>query len=159
MLYLVRTHGRGNKTSLKVGFTSDLSRRMSSYREQNPFFELISTRQGDERMEMYLHLYLSALGYKEEFLCEWFRDCPGVLEKFHSTFSKIQKTIWQNRDKVFSEKDILQEGLRLSIYEDLRFLHRGDPDFRMDKEIDKMWKSYSLKKVLKRTKKKYEFGF
>ena len=159
MLYLIRTHGRGKKTSLKVGFTEDISKRKSLYREQNPFYELLSTRLGDEKMEMYIHLYLESLGYKEKFLKEWFIDCPEVLEKFHSSLNKIQRTIWINRDKVFFDKDIFQNNLKLTIYEDLRFLHRRDSSFKMNKEIDKSWKSYSLKKILKNTKNKYEFRF
>ena len=135
MLYLVRTHGRGSKTSLKIGFTDNLPQRMSSYREQNPFFELLSTREGDEKLELYLHLYLEALGFKENFLYEWFKDCYPVMTEFHAPLNKIQRVVWRERNKVFSEKDIKQKGLRLTLYEDLRFLHREDPDFKLSQEI------------------------
>ena len=102
MIYLIRTFGRGkDKTALKIGFTDNIWARLQHYREHNPFFELISQRPGDEILETKLHLFLTAKGYKEEFLSEWFIDCSGVLELFHATLKKIDKTIWKQRNNLF----------------------------------------------------------
>ena len=44
MLYLIRSWGRG-KSILKIGYTSNLPKRMENY-YSNPLFEKISAREG-----------------------------------------------------------------------------------------------------------------
>lgn len=151
MLYLIRTFGRSKKQrSLKIGFSDNLKGRFSSYRNHNPFFEVISSRCGNRYEETKLHLYLTALGYKEEFLEEWFIDCPDVLSKFHESFNKINRTIWLNRDILFSRADFKDKGneLRRKVYEELRMLH----NIKHPKQVDKDWKIESNQKILKNLK-------
>lgn len=64
MLYLIRSFGREGKSILKVGYTDDLNRRMSQYFYNNPCFELIATREGDELLEDMIQVYLKSLGYQ-----------------------------------------------------------------------------------------------
>lgn len=48
MIYLLRTFGRDNKTALKIGYTDDKNSktRLSTYRNHNLFYELITTIKG-----------------------------------------------------------------------------------------------------------------
>jgi len=149
MLYLIRTFGRGrNKTALKIGFTDNLKNRSQSYRVHNPFFESVATREGDRILEAKLHLYLTARGYKEDFLDEWFVDCPEVLSLFHTKLSKINRTIWRYRDTLFMRADFKGSGndLKQKIYEELRMTI----PILKPKQIDLDWKIESSQKLLKR---------
>ncbi len=149
MLYLIRTFGRGkNKTALKIGFTDNLKTRNQSYRIHNPFFETISTRQGDRLLEAKLHLYLTARGFKAGFLDEWFLDCHEVLSLFHTKISKINKTIWKSRNALFVRADFKGAGndIKKKIYEELRMTNPGP----YKQQVDLDWKIESSQKILKR---------
>ena len=148
MLYLIRTFGRGkDKTALKIGFTDNIKTRFQSYLIHNPFFEQISIREGDRILEAKLHLYLTARGFKAGFLDEWFLDCPEVLSLFHTKISKINKTIWRNRNALFSRADFKGgNDLREKIYEELRMINPGP----YKQQIDLDWKIESSQKILKK---------
>ncbi len=119
MLYLLRSFGVGNKSALKIGFTDDMVCRLGQYKIHNPFFELISTRQGTQDDELYLHLYLMASGYKARILNEWFIDCPDIYTIFHKPISSLHYTIWRRRDLLFDISDFTNP-LHRRVYEDLR---------------------------------------
>lgn len=127
MLYLIRSWGRG-KSILKIGYTSNLPKRMENYYHSNPFFEKISAREGSLTDEKRLQMYLEFLGYKYSKLDEWFIDCPEVLSSFHESQRKISRVLWRYRDSVWCKED-LKNGAdkRLQeIYEDLREKNQGD---------------------------------
>ena len=145
MLYLIRTFGR-KKTGLKVGFTDNLERRLNQYKTENPYHELITTRQGSRVEEAKTHLYLSALGLKELYLQEWFIDCPETLREFHVNPEKRDRTIWNRREQLFSPSDFARGNIRLGIYEELRLKHNGE---KMGMGIDWEWKKWANKKFLK----------
>jgi hypothetical protein len=151
MLYLIRTFGR-KKTGLKVGFTDKLEKRLKQYLIENPYFELISTRQGTREDEVRTHLYLSAQGLKENYLQEWFIDCPETLKEFHVDQNKRDRTIWNQRHKLFSPSDFARENIKLKIYEELRHKHNGE---KLNSGIDWEWKKWANKKYLKATKFQY----
>lgn len=148
MLYLIRTFGRGkNKTALKIGFTDNIKSRFQSYRLHNPFYEQISERKGDRILEAKLHLYLTALGYKESFLDEWFVDSSAVLQEFHADLYKIDRVIWRNRNSLFTRADFKGgNNLRCVIYEELRMIN----PIVHPRQIDLDWKIESTQKILKR---------
>ena len=148
MLYLIRTFGRGkSKTALKIGYTENIQTRLQNYREHNPFFELISCREGDLVLETKLHLFLTARGMREDFLSEWFLDCPEVLLWFHASLREIDKIIWRQRDTLFMRADFKtgKGGIKAKIYESL--LLQNKP--RILKQIDKEWKIENSQKLLK----------
>lgn len=158
MLYLIRTFGRSEKSRyLKVGFTDSVERRFRVYKTQNPFFESISIREGDEYTETLLHLYLTARGYKADFMVEWFIDCPGVLSEFHVSVDHMKRYIWKCRDQLFKPSDFTGRGDKLKerIYEDLRLQNK---DKVMNCAIDKVWREESNKKIIKQLKRKEEDG-
>lgn len=148
MLYLIRTFGRGkDKTALKIGFTDNIGTRFNSYRVHNPFFEPVSIREGDRILEAKLHLYLTARGFKANFLDEWFLDCSEVLSLFHTKISKINRTIWRNRNTLFSRADFKGgNDLKEKIYEELRMINPGP----YKQQIDLDWKIESNQRILKR---------
>ena len=121
MLYLIRSWGRG-KSILKVGYTSNLPKRMDNYYHSNPLFEKISAREVSLTDEKRLQMYLEFLGYKYPKLDEWFVDCPEVLSLFHESQEKISRVLWRCRDSVWCKEDLkngADKRLR-EIYEDLR---------------------------------------
>ena len=142
---MIRSFTRSG-TYLKVGFTGDIERRMRDYLTENPGRELIGTRAGDLTEETRMHLYLTACGFKADFLEEWFIDCPGVLSGFHDRREKMDRLIWRKREDLFSF-DISRRSLKVQIYESLRFIHRAENLNALT--IDKEWRKWNLKKDLK----------
>lgn len=103
MIYLIRSYGKGDKSILKIGFTHDLLRRQEQYFYSNPFYEFISSREGDEVLESLLHKYLYFLGYRFQIkgkLEEWFINCPEVYQLFHISQESLEKKIWKHRDEI-----------------------------------------------------------
>lgn len=149
MLYLIRTFGR-TKTALKVGYASDIKTRMKTYYHHNPYFEIVSTREGTLYDEMVLHLYLQSSNLKLDILNEWFIDDNETIQKFHNIKNRMLKRIWQSRQTLFSLSDFKIGGneLRKRIYEDLRMIMYKDTE--SPKEIDKLWKQEFNKTVLKK---------
>jgi hypothetical protein len=158
MLYLIRTFGRNKKTLLKIGWTENPIQRFNTYRVENPFFEIIAIREGDEYTETVAHLYLTSLGLKANILDEWFIDCPETLKAFHFLRPKAERAIWNSRENLWNAGEFKAKKLtmRVRIYEDLRFLHRNE---NLNKEIDKAWKLESGKKNLKNIKEKLDLDF
>jgi hypothetical protein len=120
---------------------------MGKYKGDNPFFELLSVREGSRTQEKLLHLYLTALGLKAEFLDEWFLDTTQTLSEFHVDWGKAERVVWRSRSSLFTASDFARGNIKCRVYEDLRFLHRYD---RLDKNpIDVAWKRNSLKTYIK----------
>jgi hypothetical protein len=119
---------------------------MGEYLVENPGRELISIRAGDLTEETRMHLYLTACGFKADFLEEWFQDCPEVLLGFHQARGKMDKMIWKKRELVFTSFDFSRRSLKVQIYEELRFLHRAENLNAL--MIDKEWRKWNLKKDL-----------
>lgn len=151
MIYLIRTFGRcDNQTSLKVGFSDNLNQRLSSYKTQNPFFELITTRGGTILDETRIHTYLKFLNLKEDFLNEWFLDSDLVYQRFHDSFEKMNSVIWNNRSKIFTESDFKTESsIRYKLYEELRLVNSWNMKIT---SIDMIYKNQINKKIIKKYK-------
>ena len=119
MLYLIKSFGRDGKSILKIGYTDDLNRRMSQYFYNNPCFELITTREGDELLEDMIQVYLKSLGYQYQRngkLNEWFIDTPEIYQIFHIHRENLERVIWRYREKILK----LNISCELMIYEYLR---------------------------------------
>lgn len=96
MLYLFGSGSwKDNQKFLKIGFTSDLESRKVQYKIHNPLGEFISVREGDEMLELKMHLRL--LNNKADFLDEWFYDEKEVYDVFNSSEEDINKWLWENR--------------------------------------------------------------
>ena len=96
MIYLIRTYGDEGKSALKVGFASDLERRLSQYFYMNPLFEFVSSREGDEILEDLLHYYLYYKGFQYKIdgkLNEWFIDDPEVIRIFDISIEDLEKEL------------------------------------------------------------------
>lgn len=120
MLYLFGSGSyRNDRKIVKVGFTDDVRIREAQYKLHNPLGEMIATRQGDEILELKLHLRLQ--DYKVEFLDEWFYDEPEVQEAFGSTIGTIDQWLWNNRSDIFYPLPKIGSKKR-TIYEELRSL-------------------------------------
>lgn len=153
MIYIVRTFGRKNKTALKVGYATNIKERMKTYYHHNPYFEMVTYREGELYDEMLLHLYLQTYGLKLGILNEWFLDRDLTLQRFHDRKDKILRTIWKNRQSLFTIQDFKKDGneLRRRIYEDLRMVMWEGRSL----DIDKLWKQESNKTILKNMRSDY----
>ena len=152
MLYMIRTWGRGGKSMIKIGYTSNLSKRMENYYHSNPFFEKISEREGSLEDEKRLQLYLEVLGYKMGILDEWFVDCPEVLSLFHESKEKISRVLWRYRDSVWKKEDLKQgadQRLR-TIYEDLRKLYLPKGAYKAPGQIEREYTMIVAQETLKK---------
>lgn len=78
---------------------------MSQYFYNNPCFELVATRKGDELLEDMIQVYLKFLGYQYQRngkLNEWFIDVPEIYQIFHIHRRKLEEIIWKKRDDILN---------------------------------------------------------
>ena len=104
MIYLLRSYGKLGKSILKVGFSDQVDKRMSQYFSSNPYFELISVREGDQYLESLLHIWLRYLKLDVKVLGrldEWFKDDPQVQQIFHMGLESLERRIWKRRNLIF----------------------------------------------------------
>lgn len=119
MLYLIRSYMKLGKSILKVGYTDDINKRMGQYFYNNPGFDVLGIREGDEMLEDMIQIYLTYLGYQRRVgkrLNEWFDDKPEIQQIFHISRDKLENLLWRSREKVFN----LTKTTHLNIYEYLR---------------------------------------
>lgn len=154
MLYLIRTFGRGKKSSLKVGYSNDPRNRLDHYRIHNPLFEVIAQREGTQDDELLLQFYLTARGYKAGFLNEWFLDSPAVQDIFHRSLlgKRVKRSVWKHRRELFTKFDI-KNTRRKRLYEELRNLYGPG---RSELDID--WKQEEMKKCIKEINRQRDSG-
>ena len=110
MLYLIRSYGIKGKSILKLGYTDSYERRMSQYFYSNPFFQIVSVREGDDILEKLFHYYLYFLGYQFKIdgkLDEWFIDTPEIYQLFHISQETLEKKIWKHRNEIFNKDKII----------------------------------------------------
>ena len=101
MIYLIRSHGKGESSLLKIGYTDSLEARNYSYIEHNPLIEILGTREGDEELELTLQLRFSY--HKADILKEWFNDEKEIINHFQDTIDDIDMWLWIHKDDVFIE--------------------------------------------------------
>lgn len=104
---------------MKVGYTDDINKRMGQYFYNNPGFDILGIREGDEMLEDMIQIYLTYLGYQRKIggrLNEWFDDRPEVQQIFHISRNRLENLLWRSREKVFN----LTRTTHLNIYEYLR---------------------------------------
>ena len=66
---------------LKIGYTDNLENRLKAYQVANPGFILLDTREGDTRVESYLHKKFEKYRYKDS--REWFYYNQEIVDNFH----------------------------------------------------------------------------
>lgn len=101
MIYLIRSHGKGESSLLKIGYTDSLKARNYSYIEHNPLIEILGIREGDEELELTLQLRFSY--HKAEILKEWFKDEEEIIKHFQDPLDNIDMWLWIHREDVFIE--------------------------------------------------------
>ena len=62
MIYAIRVYGHGKREIYKIGYAKNLERRLDQYFYHYPFVELITTREGDTKLESLLHRALYSMG-------------------------------------------------------------------------------------------------
>lgn len=105
MIYLIKVEYK-DVTLLKVGYAKNIKKRLSQYTTENPLFELLDYREGDRKLEDFLHSMFKE--YKFEKGKEWFYYNEFIVNNFHSDLKesilieKVKKKM--NRSKSFSSK-------------------------------------------------------
>ena len=120
MIYLLRSYGKLGKSILKVGFSDQVDKRMSQYFSSNPYFELISVREGDQYLESLLHIWLRYLKLDVKVLGrldEWFKDDPQVQQIFHLSRDSLERRLWKHRDYIFDLSGREDLNIFKSLYE------------------------------------------
>ena len=67
---------------LKIGYTDNLENRLKAYQVANPGFILLDTREGDTRVESYLHKKFEKYRYSDNSR-EWFHYSQEIIDNFH----------------------------------------------------------------------------
>ena len=120
MLYLFGSGAwKNSRRIVKIGYTSDIDTRKQQYKLYNPLGEILDTREGDEILELKLHLRL--IHFKVEFLDEWFFDEEPVFNIFKESEEDIDKWLWENRNDCLIYPTIPLPGtMKRKILDDLR---------------------------------------
>lgn len=125
MLYLFGSGSwKNSRRVLKVGYTNNFETRKQQYKIYNPLGEMLDTREGDEILELKLHLRL--IHYKVEFLDEWFFDEDPVFEIFKSSVDDIDRWLWENRADCFYCPLPAIGTMKRTILEELKQKFEGD---------------------------------
>ena len=120
MLYLFGSGAwKNSRRIVKIGYTSDIDTRKQQYKLYNPLGEILDTREGDEILELKLHLRL--IHFKVEFLDEWFFNEEPVFNIFKESEEDIDKWLWENRNDCLIYPTIPLPGtMKRKILDDLR---------------------------------------
>lgn len=147
MIYLILCAGFKNNNPdlfekrLKIGYTSNLDKRMKTYSTTNPDYILLKTREGGLDLESYLHKRFEKYKYKDS--REWFYYNREIIDQFYCNVEDcidestllyhIKKDLLSNISHVFelNKKHIkkLLDNLKLSnnytksIYDKSRIIH------------------------------------
>lgn len=100
MIYLIQGYGNVGKL-LKIGYTNNLDFRLSMFKTDTPNFELISTREGDEKFEDKLHEYFKSLSYNGSY--EWFYYDEKIIEGFKTLQEENLISFGELRSRMLSE--------------------------------------------------------
>ena len=88
MIYLILNSGfKDNNPDetikmLKIGYTDNLEGRLKAYQVTNPGFILLDTREGDTKVESYLHKRFEKYRYSDNSR-EWFHYSQEIIDNFH----------------------------------------------------------------------------
>lgn len=88
----------------KIGYASDIDRRLKQYNTHNPDYVVIDIKEGDTKDEALLHRKCKEFRIKGE----WFEKCADVLDAWY-TYERI------NDEYIFTDLDIDISELLLSL--------------------------------------------
>ena len=110
---------------LKIGYTDNLENRLKAYQVANPGFILLDTREGDTRVESYLHKKFEKYRYSDNSR-EWFHYSQEIIDNFHCDPEEI------------IDKDTLLKYIN-NVYKYIFYC--GLYNIKLDKKMSiKMWK-------------------
>lgn len=110
----------------KIGYTSNLERRMKEYSTHNINFKLISTIEGDRTFEQVLHEKFKALKYNTE----WFYKNSSILDYFQTVkgIKEISKDfIYTFPESLPLTTKLTEASLKVLNYVVLNASFAGDP--------------------------------
>lgn len=94
MLYLIEC-----SDYYKIGYASDIDRRLKQYNTHNPDYVVIDIKEGDTRDEALLHRKCKEFRIKGE----WFEKCADVLDAWYTYERVCDEYIFIELDSIISE--------------------------------------------------------
>ena len=154
MIYLIQSVYKDDNDNyhdiLKIGYTSNLEKRLSHYTSHNFGFKLLKTREGNEELEKLLHYYFNKYLIKESHNREWFEYNEEIINEFEKlekeelSFLKPNKKIKNQKEQLVIDDDFLLELCKnnLDLFNELKiFLNTFN---NIDKNFRNKMKSYCL---------------
>ena len=150
MIYLIQSVYKDDNDNyhdiLKIGYTSNLEKRLSHYTSHNFGFKLLKTREGNEEMEKLLHYYFNKYLIKESYNIEWFEYNEEIINNFSNIekeeLSYLNKKNNKNQEEKITD-DLLLELCEndLDLFSEIRtFLN----DFNINRNFKRRIKSYCI---------------
>ena len=150
MIYLIQSVYKDDNDNyhdiLKIGYTSNLEKRLSHYTSHNFGFKLLKTREGNEEMEKLLHYYFNKYLIKESYNREWFEYNEEIINNFSilekEELSYLNKKNNKNQEEKITD-DLLLELCEndLDLFSEIRtFLN----DFNINRNFKRRIKSYCI---------------
>lgn len=105
MIYIIKS---GDK--IKIGKTSNISKRLMAYKTHNPDIQLIKTYDYNDSLEKHLHNY-----YKDYRVTgEWFNIINKLddLDNVVLNFTEIDEALYNTDDEIITKKSVLDLGLK-----------------------------------------------
>lgn len=115
MVFLIRLQAV-NSFNYRVGYTSDIQKRLKQYAKYAPDPELIATRDGEEYEENIVHRYLHTFtgGYWNFEREDWYICAPydeSIIPYFKEDYDVMKKRIWELRDTILSPDNTYDQAL------------------------------------------------
>ena len=115
MVFLIRFQAF-DSFDYRVGYASDVQKKLKQYAVYNPCLELIATRDGEEYEENIVHRYLHTFtgGYWNFERDGWYvcAPCDGsIIPYFKEDYDVMKKKIWEFRDTVLSPDNTYDQAL------------------------------------------------
>lgn len=106
MLYLIES-----SDYYKIGYASDIDRRLKQYNTHNPDYIVLDIKEGDTKDEALLHKKCKEFRIKGE----WFEKCADVLDAWYTYCPRPDIYFFSNYDSLDSSlKDLLTSLLNTS---------------------------------------------
>ena len=115
MVFLIRFQAF-DSFDYRVGYASDVQKKLKQYAVYNPCLELIATRDGEEYEENIVHRYLHTFtgGYWNFEREDWYVCAPydeNIIPYFKEDYDVMKKRIWEFRDTILSPTNSYDQAL------------------------------------------------
>ena len=157
MIYLIQSayidENDNFHKALKIGYAKDLDKRLIAYNTHLPFYKLLKSREGDEKLEKHLHSYFSKYRINNYEWFEYNNDIIGEFDKITlSTILPIESIKYNPKvDKSsFANRKNKKDPELIKLFQDLYYiLQTSNPDINkiIKEELEKIDLRLYLSKI------------